>query len=286
MTSIAETLAAARVRLVVAGVDSAALDARLLLAATLGVSQATLVGWPERPVPPVAANAFAALLERRVMREPVAYLLGRKEFWGLEFAVSRATLIPRPDSETLVAAALDRADLLEPESFVLDIGTGTGCLLISVLHALPSACGAGIDVVPAALELAACNAATHGVAERVTWHVGSLPLPANVALPEADIVLANLPYVPRAELPNLAPDVAAHEPVSALAGGEDGLDVFRTVLPGLPWVLRRGGRALFEVGAGQADAVEQLAAAIPGLVLRRRWRDLAGIDRVIEWTRA
>jgi release factor glutamine methyltransferase len=286
MTSIAETLAAARIRLAAAGVDSAALDARLLLGATLGVSQATLVGWPERPVPPLAAAAFAALLERRVLREPVAFLLGRKEFWGLEFLVSRATLIPRPDSETLVAAALDRAGSLKPACFVLDIGTGTGCLLISVLHALPTARGAGIDVVPAALDLAARNAETHGVAGRITWHVGSLPLPADVALPEADIVLANLPYIPRAALPGLAPDVAAYEPLSALVGGEDGLDVFRLVLPCLPFVLRCGGRALFEVGVGQADAVERLAAAIPGLVLRRRWPDLAGIDRVIEWTRA
>ncbi|MFM8988184.1 MAG: peptide chain release factor N(5)-glutamine methyltransferase, partial [Alphaproteobacteria bacterium] len=275
MSSVGEALAAARRLLAEAGSPAAALEARLLLAHATGTRQETLLGWPERDVPAAAHAAFDALVARRARREPFAHLVGTREFWGLPFAVSPATLVPRPDSETLVEAALgfvrDRAGTPR----LLDIGTGSGCLLLSLLHELPAATGLGIDIVPAALELATANAAALGLASRVRWRLGEAWEPGDAP---ADIVVANLPYIPEGEIAALEPEVALHEPASALSGGPDGLDAFRAILPLLPRILAPDGRAFLEVGAGQADAVEAIAARVEGLRAMARRHDLAGVE--------
>jgi len=234
------------------------------------------VGWPERPIGSAEMAAYDALLARRVAREPIAHLVGRREFWGLSFRVSPATLVPRPDSETLIEAALGGSPDARPPSRILDVGTGTGCLLISLLRELPGATGVGIDIVPAALELACANATALGVGERSAWL-----LAPDAVRGRFDLVLANLPYIPTAEIARLDPDVRDWEPASALDGGADGLEVFREVLARLPASLAPGGRTLLEIGLGQAAAVEDIALSL-GLAPVRRWRDLSGIERVVE----
>ncbi len=268
MTTRGAALAAGRARLAAAGLDAAAMEARILRCHALGCTPEVLVGWPERPVEAAQAAAYDALLVRRAAREPIAYLVGRREFWGLSFRVSPATLVPRADSETLIEAALSGGADAPPPARILDIGTGTGCLLISVLRELPDATGVGIDIVPAALDLARANAGALGVADRSAWLLPTVPADGRY-----DLVLANLPYVPTAEIATLDPDVRDWEPASALDGGADGLEVFRQVLPRLPALLARDGRALLEIGLGQAASVEAIAGAL-GLAPRRRWRDL------------
>jgi release factor glutamine methyltransferase len=276
MTTRGAALAAGRARLAAAGLDAVALEARILLCHAIGCTPEVLVGWPERPVEAAEAATYDALLVRRAAREPIAHLVGHREFWGLSFRVSPATLVPRPDSETLIEAALSGGSGGPPPARILDIGTGTGCLLISLLRELPGATGVGIDIVPAALDLARANSVALGVADRSAWL-----LPPGAAGGRFDLVLANLPYVPTAEIATLDPDVRDWEPASALDGGADGLDVFRQVLPRLPTWLASDGRALLEIGPGQAAAVEAIAVPL-GLAPVRRWRDLAGIERVIE----
>lgn len=276
MTTLGDALAAARARLAAAGIAGAALDARVLLCHVLDCGPEILAGWPERALAPAHAAAFDVLIGRRARHEPVAHLTGRREFWGASFQVSPATLIPRPDSETLVEAALGGGVARAAPLDILDVGTGTGCLLISLLRELPAATGTGVDIVPAALDLARANAAALGVGARARW---SADLPGPDVL--FGLVVANLPYIPRAELAGLAPDVRDYEPSSALDGGPDGLDAFRAVLPRLHGMLAPDARILLEVGQGQAGAVEAVAGAA-GFEVARRWRDLAAVDRVVE----
>lgn len=278
MTNIAEALSAARARLAAVDGASAALDARVLLADVLGVTHAHLVGWPEQQIEAGALARFWALVDRRAEHEPVAHLLGHREFWGLRFAVSPATLIPRPDTETLVEAALCCVQSRDAAITILDIGTGTGCVLIALLHELRNARGIGVECAPEALALAEANARALDSTERVQWildgDLQSLPTPA-------DMLVANLPYVPSVELPSLARDVVAFEPRRALDGGVDGLSLFRRFAPRLTRLLRPGGVALFEVGHEQAAAVQAVLSAQPGLALTRGWADLAGVTRVV-----
>jgi release factor glutamine methyltransferase len=276
LSTIGAALAAGRARLAAAGIESAALDARLLLAHAIGETQARIVGWPERTIEPIAALGFEALIERRVRREPVAHLLGTREFWGLAFRVSPVTLVPRPDSEAVVEAALAQVADRDGATTIVDVGTGTGCLLLALLHELPNASGIGVDLPPV-LDLAVANARALGLDPRARF-VGADDL---AAVPPADLMVANLPYIPSAEIAALEPDVALYEPLSALDGGADGLDAFRMLAPRLPGLLRQGAVACLEVGAGQASAVEVLFAVIPGLEITGRVRDLAGLERVV-----
>lgn len=276
MSTLGVLLAEGRARLTAAGIDGAALDARLLLAHATGEPQVRLVGWPETPVSAEACVRFRALIERRVHHEPVAHLLGTREFWGLTFQVSPATLVPRPDSETVVEAALARIADRAAALHVVDVGTGTGCLLLALLVELPNATGVGVDL-PAVIGLAAANAARLGLSARARF----VPDAALSGLAPADLLVANLPYIPSAEIAGLAPDVALYEPRSALDGGADGLAAFRALAPRLPTLLRADAFACLEVGAGQAPAVEALLVAVPGISSAGRVRDLAGIERVV-----
>ncbi len=250
--TVADALRAATRQLAATG-DTARLDAELLMAHALGTTRSDML---VRHMGDAVPQAFEALIARRATHEPVAHILGRQEFYGLPFAVSRDVLIPRADSETLV----ERALALRPKpQTVLDCGTGSGALLLAVLHHLPGARGVGIDRSKAALCVAEANAKSLGLESRATivhadwdqpnWR-GALPGPF-------DLVLANPPYVETTA--QLAPDVRNFEPGGALFAGEAGLDAYRVLIPQIPALLAPGGTALVEIGATQADAVEAIA---------------------------
>jgi release factor glutamine methyltransferase len=269
---VRDALARAAGALAAAGIAAPRREARLLLCHALGCSPAALLAMPDQPAPP----GFDALLARRAAREPLAYITGRAEFWSLPIIVSPASLIPRADSETLIEAALaafpDRARVRR----VLDLGTGTGCLLLAALREFPGAFGVGVDIAPEAAALAAANAAALGLLGRAAFLAGNW---AAALRARFDLVLANPPYVARGEIGGLMAEVALHEPARALDGGADGLAAYRALLADLPRLLMPGGAAVFELGMGQADRVAALARG-HGLNAETR-PDLAGIPRAI-----
>lgn len=249
-----------------AGVEAPRLDAELLLAEATGWDRARLAANPEAEIPPAAARRFGETVRRRLRREPVAYILGRRGFRRIELAVDPRVLIPRPETELLVELALE----LRPRR-VLDVGTGSGAIALAVAGELPECEVVATDTSPAALEVARANAERLGLAGRVELAEGILPDSG-----EFDLVLANLPYVSEAEWGALEPEVTEWEPREALLAGPDGLDAIRALLSmRLP-----AGCVALEIGRGQADAVgEMVAAAGFGEVEVRR--DLAGIDRLV-----
>ncbi|HVB68334.1 MAG TPA: peptide chain release factor N(5)-glutamine methyltransferase [Acetobacteraceae bacterium] len=261
-------------RLAAAGVYQPRLDARLLLAAALGVPATALLGDLAAPVP--ATSAYAALIARRAAREPVALILGRREFWSLDLAASPATLVPRPESETLIEAAKVAFAGRAAPARVLDLGTGTGCLLLAALTEFPAAFGVGIDRAPAAAALARENAARLGMGGRAAFVCGDWG--AAIA-GRFDLVLANPPYIPSADIPGLMPEVACHEPRAALDGGPDGLAAYRAIVAVLPGQLTPDGVAVLELGPDQAAPVTALAATT-GLDATVR-ADLAGAPRAL-----
>ena len=224
---------------------------------------------------------FAALLARRVAHEPMAYLVGSQGFWTLDLEVSPATLIPRPDSETLIEAAMaalpDRARVRT----VLDLGTGTGCLLLAALVEFPAAFGIGIDLVVDAARLAARNAVANGLSHRAAFLCGDWGAAIQGTF---DLVLSNPPYIETSAIVGLMPEVARFEPASALDGGADGLEAYRRIMPMLADLLAPGGVAVIELGQGQAGGVAALASAT-GFVTTTR-DDLGGIARAAVLRRA
>ena len=264
-----------------AAIDSPRHEARLLLAHAMGCRQEDLLRDPRAAVPPAAAARFGDLLRRRLDHAPVAHLLGEQEFWSLRFAVSAATLIPRADSETLVEAALEAFPDQAAVRRVLDLGTGTGCLLLAALTEVPAATGLGLDRVPAAAALARDNAARLGLAGRARFAAADWAAPiAAAAAGGFDLVLSNPPYIESATIPGLMPEVARHEPASALDGGADGLDAYRAIAAALPGLLAPGGRAILELGQGQQAAVAAIAAA-HGLRSLGCRADLGGVARAL-----
>jgi release factor glutamine methyltransferase len=264
-------------RLRAAGVEDARRDARLLLQAATATSLTDQIAHPERTIGPALAERFARLVSQRAARKPMAQILGKREFWSLEFAVTADTLDPRPDSETLVQAVLERiSDRTRPQRLV-DFGTGTGCLLLALLHELPAATGIGIDASPSALAVARGNAEHLGLAERARFEHGDWD--AGLA-PGFDVVVSNPPYVPRGEIDGLQPEVAQFEPRLALDGGVDGLDAYRCLLPAAHRLLSAGGWAAFEIGLGQSDSVIALGRAA-GLDHLATAADLGGVERCV-----
>ena len=272
--TIAEALREAAAQLAATS-DTARLDAELLMAHALGVSRTDLLLRQLKEKPPVS---FTSILDRRLNHEPVAYILGMQPFYGLELEVNPAVLIPRGDSETLIeVAGTARRDC--PPSRILDLGTGSGALLLAALSLWPDAQGVGLERSAEARAVAARNAARNGLAERAKIIAGDWTQDGWADdLGRFDLVLANPPYVEDAA--ELAPSVRAHEPAEALFAGPDGLDDYRRLIPAVPRLLAPGGTALFEIGATQAEAVGALAAAA-GLGARVH-RDLAGRPRSVE----
>jgi release factor glutamine methyltransferase len=263
-TSDAARLVAAR--LAAAGLEDARREARLILAAAHGVDATGLLLLDE-----LDETKFEPMVQRREAREPLAYILGRREFWGLIFEVSQATLIPRPDSETIVEAALAACPA---PARVLDLGTGTGCLLLAVLHERQGAFGVGVDLVPEAAALAARNARRLGMAKRAAFMAGDWAAALNGRF---DLVLSNPPYISCADIADLMPEVAQFEPRSALDGGPDGLAAYRHIIGLLPGILSENGVAVLELGVGQAPTIVNVAALAGFSVITTR--DLGGIER-------
>tara|TARA_Y100000310_G_scaffold340083_1_gene434722 strand:+ start:311 stop:1135 length:825 start_codon:yes stop_codon:yes gene_type:complete len=255
--------------------DTARLDAELLMAHVLETSRSQMLLTRMRDAAAPHAAAFARLVNRRAAHEPVAHLLGEQEFYGLPFAVSPATLIPRGDSETIVEAALEHA---AADARVLDMGTGSGALLLAFLHERPSATGIGIDASAQALAVAQRNSAALGLAQRAQFREASwLDSGWADALGRFDLVLCNPPYVETGA--RLDPDVRDYEPASALFAGPEGLDDYRAIIPQLGKLLAPGGVAVLEIGAAQGQAVRALASESGYTVALRR--DIAGRDRAL-----
>ena len=270
-------LDSAAARLQRAGVARSRRDARLLLAAALGAGPELLVGHPERSLSAAEAIRFDDLVSRRAAREPLSRILGRREFWGLEFRLSPAVLDPRPDSETLIEALLEALPQRGAELRILDLGTGSGCLLLALLSELPGAEGLGIDISRQAVAEAAGNAAALGLDARARFRVGDWCRELDGAW---DVIVCNPPYIAEPEIAGLEPEVADHDPRLALAGGPDGLAAFRALVPAAARILAPAGVVGFEVGIGQADAVAELLGAA-GFATPRRRRDLGGVERCL-----
>lgn len=271
----------ARRRLEAAGVDSPVLDARLLLEAGAGVSRLDIVTDPRRAVSAEQAAAVDVLVQRREAREPIGHILGTKAFWTLDLKVGPDVLSPRPETELLVEVAMETLAKDRPAR-VLDLGVGSGAILLAVLSERPRARGVGVDASEAALVIAHHNAELHGLTDRVTLQHGDW---AEGIEGPFDLVLSNPPYIPSGDIAGLEPEVAKHEPRLALDGGPDGLEPYRQIVKALPRLLSPGGTFAFEVGIGQAEAVQAMAEAV-GFVTATPRLDLSGIARVVSGKRA
>ena len=275
MTTCGEALAELTVQLRSGGIASARLDARILLAHCLGVGVTTVFSHPERLLDEADLKTLGAVTTRRLRREPVSRILGRREFWSLGFAITADTLDPRPDTETVVEAVLDCTPDRRSPLRVLDLGAGSGCILLALLSELPAATGIGVDHSPGAVAAAIDNALALGLAERARFIVGDWGKGIDS---QFDVIVTNPPYIPDLEIDHLDAEVAVYDPRAALAGGADGLACYRRLAPDLAGLLKPGGVVAVEVGQGQAQAVRQIleAAGLVGIGLRR---DLAGTDR-------
>jgi release factor glutamine methyltransferase len=275
---VGEALDAAVDALAAAGVETPRLDAEVMLAEAAGWDRAMLAADPRRGVPASAARSFGEMVRRRLRREPVAYILGRRGFRAIELAVDRRVLIPRPETELLVELALE----LRPET-VLDVGTGSGAVALAIADELPGCEVTATDTSAAALDVARANAEALGLAPRVRFLAGSVPDG------EFGLIVANLPYVAEPDWASLQPEITEWEPREALLGGSDGLDAIRAIIAELGRSERTfgpySGQTAFalEVGAGQSDAVAAMLSEA-GFGAAERRRDLGGIERVV-WGR-
>lgn len=260
-----------------AGIPEARREARLLACHALNLRSEITLAHPQRPVAETGQRRFETAVTRRALREPMAYILGSREFWSLEFRVTRHTLVPRPESETVVEVALEFLAQRQAAPRILDLGTGSGCLLLALLSEVPAASGIGIDMSPAALAIACENARSLGLEERATFLCANWTSALSGAF---DIVVANPPYIPDPDLDALAPEVRRFEPRIALSAGEDGLAAYRAILPELPRVLAPDAVAVLEIGAGQAAAIADLAEDQGMQVVGTR-NDLAGWPRCV-----
>lgn len=265
------------------GIESPRLDAEVLLSHVLGKQRIYLYVHFDEPLQAEELALYRAMIRQRVEHMPVAYILGEKEFMGLTFKVTPDTLVPRPDTEILVQAAVDELKAQtegnkEPARLV-DIGTGSGAVCLSVLSLLDGVTADTVDISPAARAVAEENAAALGLEARVRFHTGDLLAP--VAGQQFAAILSNPPYIPVADIVELAPEVRCKEPMTALAGGADGLDFYRRLCMEAPAMLTENGFMAFEVGIHQAEAVAALAEDNPLIGRTEIRKDYAGIDRVV-----
>jgi release factor glutamine methyltransferase len=282
--TLAAVLRELTAQLASAGIEEAGGDMRRLAAGALGISSADILRAPEHVLSDAQLEVLRAYAARRRRREPVSRILGERDFYSRTFAISPATLDPRPDSETVVATALEIAReegwTAQPVR-ILDVGTGSGCLLLTLLSELPQATGLGTDICTAALAVAAANARRLGVAQRASWQQANGL--ENIAGP-FHVLVTNPPYVRTADIAELQPEVRGFEPVAALDGGPDGLAVYRALVPRVVDVIAPGGWVVFEVGHDQADRVVALLGS-PGtgmdMARIRIRRDVAGRRRCV-----
>lgn len=275
----------AAVALTAAGIDNARFEARLLLAHAAGVTIERLVAHGGDMAPPAVDEALRGLTARRIRREPMAYILGEREFWGLPFKVSPAVLVPRPDSETLIEAALALMPSRTAPWRIADLGVGSGCLLLTLLREFPNARGVGMDASAAALSVTQTNAEALGVAARLRLVEGDWRQSgwAEQLGGPFDLLVSNPPYIETAAIAGLMPDVARFEPHLALDGGPDGLVAYRAIVGAAARLVVPGGQVLIEAGEGQAPEISALLLTA-GLRPGHPWKDLGGIDRIVPAT--
>ena len=290
--TVAQLVAWAENRLRTADIDTSRLDAEVLLAHTLHISRSCLYSRLQDAVSTVQKHDFRRYVVRRTQREPVAYITGRQEFWSLEFQVNPCVLIPRPDTELLVETALrllTAARITAPR--ILDIGTGSGCIAVTLATELPRAQVWAVDRTHAILSVAQKNAHTHRVGRRITFACGDLLAPVPPGPPFFDLLVTNPPYIDSQVLDTLQPEVRAWEPRAALDGGADGLDFYGRLLYDSPDYLRPGGWLVAEIGEAQKDALVQLGQKVRRgqtqhhLRFRMCRQDYAGRDRVVVFQR-
>lgn len=283
--TISDLLMRIRAKLAAAGVENPALDARILVREGGQFSDEKMLSGGLAPLSTEVIEKIEKMAVARAAGAPVSRLIGRREFWGLEFALTNDTLDPRADTEILVEKSLEFCRLKAPEwggcpPRILDLGTGSGCILIALLHELRAATGVGVDINLGAVQAAQANAVALNVADRAEFRLGSWLEPL-AGGDKFDLIVSNPPYIPESDIPNLAKEVRNHDPILALAGGNDGLDPYRYLFIELKKHLNCGGRALFEFGAGQAPELARLVddtdATLVGI-----YPDLAGIPRVLE----
>ena len=278
--TVEDTRRALAARLKAACNDSAELDARLLVGAALGLDLTGMIISANRTLTAAESKHLEALAQRRLAGEPVARILGAREFWGLPLRLSEATLIPRPDTETVVERALElfREQPTSHRPRIADIGTGSGAILLALLQEIPAAFGVGTDLSLTALATARGNAATLGLAGRAAFVACSY---AAALSGPFDLIVSNPPYIPSAEIPKLSVEVREHDPHLALDGGNDGYDAYRALIPQAAERLAPGGALIVEAGQGQARNIETLMTAAALSVDRPPRADLAGIPRAV-----
>jgi release factor glutamine methyltransferase len=264
-------------RLAAAGIENARFEAWLLLAAATGRARAELMSGAAATLEPEPTARLDELVRRRLAREPLAYILGEKEFWSLTFEVGPVVLIPRPETETVVQAVLHEIGNRPAALRILDLGTGSGCLLLALLSELPEATGLGIDHSAAALALAKRNAKRLGFADRSRFQVSQWGENLDERF---DVIVSNPPYVTENAWTGLQPEIREFEPKTALVGGPDGLAAYRALAPDCARLLAPGGLCALEIGYGQGEGVTEILAR-HGLQITGRYRDLAGIERCL-----
>jgi release factor glutamine methyltransferase len=272
-----EVVARIAARLAAAGIADARAEAWLLLAVATGHERAALIAGAAAALGPDQEVLLEALVRRRAAREPIAYILNEKEFWSLAFEVGPAVLIPRPETETLVEAVLHEIGERTGQRRILDLGTGSGCLLLALLSELPGATGLGTDASPDALAIAGRNAARLGLADRCEFRLARWG--EGLTGPFA-VIVSNPPYVAEAEWERLQPEIREFEPRAALVAGPDGLEAYRSLASDCARLLAPAGFCALEIGYGQGDDVTGILAR-HGLHVTRRRADLAGIERCV-----
>ncbi|MBB3017133.1 release factor glutamine methyltransferase [Microvirga lupini] len=282
MKTRAEALRELRRTLTEAGFETAALDARLLLLEALGISATDLITSPDTPLTAEQSDTLAAFTNRRLAHEPVARIVGEREFWGLPFRLSPETLVPRPDTETLIETALALLPDRQAPLRIVDFGTGSGCILVALLHELPNAIGLGVDLSFGAVVTARANAVGNRVGNRCHF---ALSRWADAVSGPFDLIVSNPPYIASGVIPTLDEEVREHDPRLALDGGPDGLEPYRILLGEAERLLAAGGLLVVEIGYDQAEALSSLAA-LHGLEILKIASDLSGNPRCIAMKRS
>jgi release factor glutamine methyltransferase len=265
-----------------AAIESPRLDAEVLLRHVIGIAKAQLYLRIDETIKAEAEHPFWELLRRRARREPLAYITGRKEFWSLDFSVTPDVLIPRPETELLVEAVLERTrQLLKSRAKIVDLGTGSGVIAVCLAKELPEAQISAVDISSAALQVARANAERHGVAHRIRFLHGDLFAPLAEERESFDLIVANPPYVRSADVAKLEPEIREWEPMAALDGGRDGLDIYRRIASQCRSYLTATGHVVLEIADAMGEAAAQIFANAGGFETATLSRDYAGKDRVM-----